>query len=257
MSDLSPQARSLLSRVSSADGPTSADRKRVLALVGASVAGGAAAATGTATGAAVATGGAAKLVVAFVVSIGIGGGLTTAGVLAVRSSNARPQPQVRTVAPSRAAPPVQFALPAEPEPVAPAGVTPAVAPELPAARARPPTPPPQARLVEAAPERTPEVPSQRPAQARADDPCELSVELGVIEKAQRALAADPSEALAALDGFDQRCPAGALAQERLATRALALCAAGRLDEGRVVARQLAERFPASPSLARVTQSCKQ
>jgi hypothetical protein len=77
----------------------------------------------------------------------------------------------------------------------------------------------------------------------------------VVQGAQKALEADPAAALAALDGFDQRCHEGTLVEERLATRALALCLGGQKDAGRAVAEQLAARFGASPSLPRVRQAC--
>lgn len=256
MSDLSPETRALLKRVSSADDPTQADRDRVLAMIGGALVapivpapGGTA---GAGTAGAVATGGTVKLVLAFVISLGVGGVATTAGTSLFRASKPAPIVEQVVVPPP---PLVVEALPAvvpavEPEPAVVAAVPPPV--ETPMVR----KPPPAAVVVAPTPVETPEVVVDRPV-ARRDDTCELSAELTVIQQAQQALKTNPAQAIAGLDAFGARCPSGALLEERLATRALALCASGKKDDGRTAAQELGERFPASPSLDRVNQACGQ
>lgn len=253
MSELSLEARALLARVSSSDEPTRADRDRVMAMIsGALVAGPAPLPpdAGLAT-AGVASAGLTKLVIAFVLSVGAGGVLTTAATSAWRGAHHPPTAPVVLAALPPLPPPAELpailAAPVPEEAVEPAPAPPAAVP------VRKPTPP--APIVERTPDvtRVPEAPAA--PVARRDDACELAKELTVIQQAQQALKTEPARAIAALDAFAARCPAGVLLEERLATRALALCAGGQKAVGRVVAQDLGERFPASPSLERVTQAC--
>ncbi len=247
MSDLSPDARALLRRAAPADEPTEADRARVLGMItGVGVVAGA--------GSAAAAGGSLKLVIAFVVSVGVGGLATTAATRSLRPAPVTRAPAVAVAVPR--APPVAVAP-------APAAI---VEEEAPAAEGGPvPLPPPPTRPVAkpapapaVVPEGTPDVaiaPAPVPRPVVRDDTCELPAELGVVQRAQQALGASPAQAVTALDAFADRCPSGVLVEERLATRALGLCLAGRRADGRAAAQELAERFPASPSLPRVTQAC--
>lgn len=239
MSDLSPDARALLRRAAPADEPTEADRARVLGMItGVGVAAG--------VGSAAAAGSSLKLVIAFVVSVGVGGLATTAATRSLKPAPVTRAPAVAVAAPRT--PPVAVAPPA-------------VIAEAEGVIAEPPhDPPPVIRAVAKPPpppvlEETPAVPAPVTRPVVRDETCELPAELGVVQRAQQALGAAPAQAVTALDAFADRCPSGVLVEERLATRALALCLAGRRADGRAAAQELAERFPASPSLPRVTQSC--
>jgi len=104
-----------------------------------------------------------------------------------------------------------------------------------------PAPPPSSK----SPAESPEV---------ADD--SLAHEISLLRAARAALeGGDPEEALALLHRHARLWPHGVLAEERLATRVLALCALGRLAEARITAHQLESVAPHSPHLARVHASC--
>jgi hypothetical protein len=88
-------------------------------------------------------------------------------------------------------------------------------------------------------------------------PARLADELALVRRAWDALrAADHDDALRALEAHRARFPEGALAPERAAARALALCAApGREDEARRVARAYIDAHGRSPLAARVRAAC--
>jgi hypothetical protein len=105
--------------------------------------------------------------------------------------------------------------------------------------------PPQADAPAAPAVQSPEVP---------DD--SLAHEISLLRAARAALeAGDPQEALALLHRHARLWPQGVLAEERLATRVLALCALRRFAEARTAAHQLESVAPHSPHLARVRASC--
>jgi hypothetical protein len=84
----------------------------------------------------------------------------------------------------------------------------------------------------------------------------LRRELTLIAAAQAALARNaPDEALRWLDAHAAGYASGALVQERLAARAVALCALGRDAEGRRAAGDLARLAPHSPLLGRARRAC--
>jgi hypothetical protein len=84
----------------------------------------------------------------------------------------------------------------------------------------------------------------------------LARETSLLRSARTALdAGDADRALALLARHAQLFPAGVLAEERLATRVLALCALGRVSEARETAGELESLAPASPHLTRVRSSC--
>jgi len=84
----------------------------------------------------------------------------------------------------------------------------------------------------------------------------LRRELSLIAAAQSALANDaPDEALRWLDAHAAGYPHGALVQERLAARAVALCALGRTAEGRKDAAELSRVAGDSPLLGRARRAC--
>jgi hypothetical protein len=84
----------------------------------------------------------------------------------------------------------------------------------------------------------------------------LRRELTLIAAAQAALARnEPEEALRWLDAHAAGYASGELVQERLAARAVALCALGRDAEGRRAASDLARLAPHSPLLGRARRAC--
>ncbi|MBX3210136.1 MAG: hypothetical protein KF764_34210 [Labilithrix sp.] len=86
-----------------------------------------------------------------------------------------------------------------------------------------------------------------PAALRCDD-----VEL--VDAADTALrAGNPTRALGIAREHEQRCPAGALVQERERIAIEALAELGRSDEARARARAFEERFPSSPHVGRIRQ----
>lgn len=92
------------------------------------------------------------------------------------------------------------------------------------------------------------------AQAGPDD--SLARETSLLRSARAALdAGDAERALALLGRHAQLWPEGVLAEERLATKVLALCALGRVAQARETAGELESLAPASPHLARVRSSC--
>ncbi len=83
---------------------------------------------------------------------------------------------------------------------------------------------------------------------------DLSVEIAGLRRAQQLLhAGDASAALAALEQLAHEVPKGTLAEERDATRALALCQLGRPSDPRVAG--FFSRYPASVHAARVQSAC--
>ena len=92
---------------------------------------------------------------------------------------------------------------------------------------------------------------RRPTSAMSAD---LSPELAGLRRAQAALhRGDASAALAALAELDEQSPAGALLEERQATRAIANCALGRDNEAQRAA--FLRRFPKSVHATRVSTAC--
>jgi len=90
--------------------------------------------------------------------------------------------------------------------------------------------------------------------AAADDP--LRAELRLIDDARAALdRGDPAAALKAVASHRRRFPDGALVPEARALRAIALCEAGRMDEGRTEAAALL-RAGGSPYDVRLRDACR-
>jgi hypothetical protein len=87
----------------------------------------------------------------------------------------------------------------------------------------------------------------------ADD--SLASELALLRAARAALERhEPAAALSWLAQHAQRFPHGSLRQERMASRARALCALDRRAEARAAARELAREVPGSPYLAAISCS---
>jgi hypothetical protein len=84
----------------------------------------------------------------------------------------------------------------------------------------------------------------------------LPAELSLLRSARAALeGGDASGALTLLDSYARSYPHGTLQEEMLASRVLALCALGRVEEARGSARRLELIAPRSLHLAQVRASC--
>ena len=113
---------------------------------------------------------------------------------------------------------------------------------------------PRARLEPTAP-RVP-----RPSTATSDgataDADELAAETSLMLTARAALEdGRPGAALSALDEHRRRFPRGVLAEERDASRIRAHCAAGRHEDARREARELAAAYPRSAYLDALASFC--
>jgi hypothetical protein len=223
MTGLSPETLALLEQGRSGDDPSVAvieRNRRELTLKVAGAALGTAAVTGSATKALAAT--ATAKVLAICGAVVVAG--AAVGGYALRSP--APAPSAPALARARA-----------PEPV--------VEREL--------LPPP---LVEAPRLAPPAEPARRAASAaKGATPPSIQSELELIRGAQRHLhRGEARAALALLNEHAQRFPSGVLAQERDASRVLALCQAG--DPGaRAQAERFLQRSPQSPFAERVRASC--
>lgn len=101
------------------------------------------------------------------------------------------------------------------------------------------------------PRRTP------PSTSRSvDDGERLREEGRLLARAQQALAAgQPAQALRVLEQHRVGFPTGALVLERRALEAVALCQAGRRDEGRTHAELLLAEHPGAPHRQRMARAC--
>lgn len=94
------------------------------------------------------------------------------------------------------------------------------------------------------------------AERRSERLPTLQQELALIGAAQVQLRnGNPAAALAILERHAKRYPRGALRQESIAARAIALCEIGRVPEGRKLARALRRDAPSSPLAPRVERAC--
>jgi hypothetical protein len=85
----------------------------------------------------------------------------------------------------------------------------------------------------------------------------LEAEMQLVTRAQKALkSGQPGEALRALDEHARRFPSGVLALERSGVRTVALCQAGRVDEGRTAARSYLRLVPNSMMSKRIRIACR-
>lgn len=90
----------------------------------------------------------------------------------------------------------------------------------------------------------------------ASAPVGVAAELALIRASDQLLRdGKASEALAKLDEHARRFPAGALAEERSASRIFVLCALGRTTEAKSAAKAFLTSRPHSPHAARVRGSC--
>jgi hypothetical protein len=227
--ELGPQEQSAIAAARHALDPTDVERARVRKGLDAKLAAGVAAPLLVASTALAST---LKVGVG-VVSIALVG----TGVVYV----AAPQLLHRTSAP--------VVLPARPAPKSPtsAAALPTPRPAVPAAGEP------------AADTRPPVVhPRGAPHRREASPPAagDLAGELDLLTQANAATKqGDVARADELLRAYDQRYPAGQLAQERAAAGILVQCAAGRVQDARAAARRFLERWPRSPLVARLKSSC--
>ncbi|MCX4246183.1 hypothetical protein [Paraliomyxa miuraensis] len=140
--------------------------------------------------------------------------------------------------------------------------------ETPLAEPEPPTPPSsEPTRTDSAdsdgksePRRSTGTSSREPSPTDEPDPTTASAtlldELEIIRRANTELTAEhPERALAALDEHARRFPSGALTEERRFLRAVALCKAGRDDEGKERARAFLQTYPRTAFAERLRSAC--
>lgn len=89
--------------------------------------------------------------------------------------------------------------------------------------------------------------------AAEDEP---SDEVALIVRAEAALRADqPERALRLLQLHERRHPGASTSEERLALRILALCALGRVEEGRGLRHSFLRQFTGSAYRSRIERAC--
>jgi RNA polymerase sigma-70 factor (ECF subfamily) len=243
MNELSFDAKALIERARTADGPSPERRARVKRALVASFLG--ASATPSA-GSQVAAAGLPAVVAAkssltagtVALWLGMGAALGTAAsapAVIVRMTQGAPASAAAPRAPERA-----------PE----ANVPEARA--LPTSASQPEAPPePPAPAVNDKSARPTSTPVETPAPAPS-----LSGETRLLEAAQRELASGrAASALSLLEEHRQRFPSGALTEERTAARVLSLCALGRVEEARRSAEAFVAASPRSPLIPRLRGSC--
>lgn len=85
----------------------------------------------------------------------------------------------------------------------------------------------------------------------------LAEEVELLRRAREATRdGDGARALAVLDDLERRQPAGALGEERRASRIVALCASDRATEGKDAARTFLAEMPSSIHAERVRAACE-
>ena len=280
MSELGPDARSLLHAVRGGDDPSLDDEARVRAMVGARIAAAAGVGAATALGAksaaasagaggaaGAATGGAGaalgagasasgvtlatKLLVALAITSGTAG-ITVAAVRAgdapqAIDANANANTNTNANANANTAAPVLATGAPVLATAAPVLATAALAPVKVAAPVRAV---PQGRLLASAS-------SVAPASAVAPAPIDtLTDEAALLRSAHAALSrGDTATANSRLDDHASRFPNGALAEERSAARVHTLCAQGRAAEARTAAGAFVAAHPRSSLAPAVRRAC--
>jgi hypothetical protein len=160
---------------------------------------------------------------------------------AIVASRAPAQIAMPTPAPIAIAPPPAPPPSAIVPPPAPVEAPPAPRPPPPAHRATVPAPPPPIETAPPPPAaETGPAPPVPAAPSLGDEIAQLELALAAVRRH------DPSAALAALDAYDRRFPAGKLAPEALAARVEATLAAGDRAGGRTLAARFLAEHPKSP-----------
>lgn len=262
MSDLSSDARGVLERGFSVDGPSAERRERVKGRVLVALGGGmtalgtvssvAGAAGSAVSGAATAAGVTSLLGTSLFVwfATGLGAGLGVGGVAAVvQHVQLRDTvTQVPAVPVAKAPEPVPVVAAPQPESSVPFPVGPSST-QVTDARARDRSSPVAPSVASNASVATPEAP-------RSSDSTSMSEEAALLQSAQRALAGGRAQAaLGLLAEHELRFPSGALAEERRVAKVLALCSLGRTEEAAILARAFVARSPRSVLIPRLEASC--
>lgn len=247
MNELSTRARSLIEAANAAAGPSVADRARVRAALETKLAGLAAASPPAASLA-----GPLK-VLAGASLVAVAGGLLLVAFPGTPPQRA-PLPAelvVSTPAPHPAEAGAPLSLSLSP------GERRLSAPALMAKRRR--RAPPEKQVAAAIPE--PVAPSPELA-ARAEPPpaqtCSLLEELEAVRAVQLSLSAgEAAQALRALDELAERCPAGALLEERHAARLIAMCELGSASTSSPEVKRFLQECGRSALLPRLLQACRE
>jgi hypothetical protein len=118
--------------------------------------------------------------------------------------------------------------------------------------------PPAGISVETLPKQADEqAPSRGRPSATAGSSGDLDAELRIIAAAQKSLkAGNAEEALSHLGEHEQRFPHGILSLERAGVRTIALCQAGRTNEGRAAAKSYLRQAPNSVLEKRIRVACQ-
>jgi len=258
MSELSYEAKALIRRVGTADGPSHGARARVkrrlvAGLAGAATAlgGGGTIASGAPAGALAAVSAGKVTVASVALWLAAGAGLGTAVSAPAVVSTYRRAEAVRAAAPVEA--PVM--APSHAPVTAPAvpHTTPSERPSEPSPALASPDPPKPPRI-----ERATQIggADQQRVSTPTGAATSLAEETRLLEAAQRELARNQGgAALALLDEHAAKFPRGALSEERAAARILALCRLGRTGEARRAAEAFVGAAPQSPLVPRLESSC--
>ncbi|MDO9020934.1 MAG: hypothetical protein Q8S73_00400 [Deltaproteobacteria bacterium] len=256
MRDLNPDLQSLVDAARAADVPRPDDRERIRRGLAAQLGAAALLASTTATGSASAAGATSAVAVATVattatslstklavVALIVAGGAGTA--VLTRAANA-PRAAAVTAHPAPADRPQVAPLPEAP--IVRASVAPASVGTV-----------PEALHPVAAPARVaPRAPRAHvgPGPGRPAPAWPLIEEVALLREAQRALQSGGTvRALDLIERHASRYPDGAMREERLALRVVALCDAGRRSEARAAADRFVREAPRSVFVARVRSSC--
>ncbi|MFO0589235.1 MAG: hypothetical protein U0441_16985 [Polyangiaceae bacterium] len=251
MSDLGPEARSILLAGKDGDAPTAHDRARVRKRLSRAIAAGSALGAASAASVAEGTAAASAKTAALLTLAKIGGGLVFVASLGAGLWISRPQ---------HPAPPPESA-PASV--VAPAQTATLEAPPTATASAPPPaeTAPPPAEAHTSATD-SPAASAPRP-QATAKSAASSEAPSDSLEEETRRLreahgamqSGDPEKALSLLEQQSSTFAKGQLADERAVASFLALCKLGREEEARAKAAELLRTSPNSPLADRVRGGC--
>jgi len=267
MTDLGPEARSILGAGKSGDDPTPADRARVRGKLARAIAAGgvlgAASAAGTASEGTAAAATALAGKTATLLALGkIGGGIVFVVALGAGIWFSRPLPPGSPPPPATSVAVADTALPASPSAIAPSAAADTASPTSPSAEplaaARPAVEPSDSP---AAPSSAGVRPSgttvASPKVADTDPPKDpLEDETRQLREAHGALqSGDPGKALKLLDEQATTYASGQLREERAAARVLALCKLGKVDEARAKAAEFLRDNPQSPLADRVRAGC--
>jgi hypothetical protein len=251
MNELGPEAREILEAGRAGDEPTAADRHRLRASVMRAIAAGGASTLASS----LATETSAAGLKAGAISIWkVAAGITFAAAITggVASRFAGETPHVPSNAPTviatvNAAPAPPRASASAESSAPPPTAEPSVSAAPPAPTVAPVAPRPRASSTASARSEAPAAPPPPPEDT-------LAAETADLREAHRAMqSGDPARALAVLDRQENK--GSALREEREAARVLALCQAGRVEEGRAAAARFLQASPRSPLADRVRGAC--